>query len=157
MQQILFVCMGNICRSPLAEAAFAQHIAQRGLSGRLTVRSAGTVPNHQGERPDPRAVRVAMVAGYTRIEQIRARHLDGAMLADSDLVLVMDEQNLRETMRRTPPAHQHKVHLLLPYAGVTTRAEVPDPYYGNVQGFENVLALCEASVEGVLARLMPQR
>lgn len=75
------------------------------------------------------------------------------MLSDSDLVLVMDEQNLRDTLRKCPPGQAHKVHLLLAYAGMTAETHVPDPYYGNAKGFERVLALCEASVEGVLARL----
>ncbi len=153
MHRILFVCMGNLCRSPLAEAVFAHHLALRGWGGRVSVSSAGTSSRHQGEKADPRAARLALEKGYERLQSFRARAITEEMVAHSDLILAMDASNLQSLRQKFAPAHHGKMHLLLAYANSGTATEIPDPYYGNIQGFEQVMRLCEHSVPGVLKRL----
>jgi protein-tyrosine phosphatase len=153
MHHILFVCMGNLCRSPMAEAIFAHQLALRGWGNKVSVSSAGTSSRHQGEKADPRAARLALAKGYDRISAFRAKAVNEALVASSDLILAMDEHNLRALQQKFPATQHSKMHLLLDYAGTGQAREIPDPYYGTIQGFENVMALCEASVEGVLRRL----
>ena len=98
-------------------------------------------------------MKVATARGYDRIRANRARFITESMVANADIVLTMDSHNLRELKRRFRPQYHGKMHMLLPYAGVTTAAEVPDPYFGSEQGFINVLTLLEASTEGVLKRV----
>lgn len=153
MIQVLVVCMGNICRSPLAASALEAEILRSGLAGRIAVDSAGTYAGHRGERADPRAVAVASARGYERIHRERARRVCEQDFAGFDLLLAMDQDNLDNLRQQCPPAHAHKLHLFLEFAGEGVGAEVPDPYYGNAAGFERVMALCEAGARGVLRRL----
>ena len=145
--------MGNICRSPLAASALQAQLTQRGLTRRVAVDSAGTYAGHQGEKPDPRAVAVASARGYQQIHRERARRVRKKDFARFDLLLAMDGDNLIHLKNQCPQEHAHKLHLFLEFAGEGSGAEVPDPYYGNAEGFERVMALCETGVHGVLRRL----
>lgn len=155
MTRILVVCMGNICRSPLASSALHAVLAQRQLLHRFEVDSAGTYGGHQGEKPDPRAVAVAQARGYAQISRERARRVTEQDFQRFDLILAMDRDNLTNLQHQCPTEHRHKLHLFLEYAGVGGVAEVPDPYYGNAAGFEHVMQLCEAGARGLLDRLAP--
>jgi protein-tyrosine phosphatase len=153
MFRILVVCMGNICRSPMASSVMHAEIARRQLANVVEVESAGTYAGHQGEKPDRRAVTLAMARGYPQIERERARRVRDDDFERFDLILAMDIDNLENLRFKCPPEHQHKLHLFLEYAGIEDRREVPDPYYGNAQGFEVVLGLCEQGSDGVLSRV----
>lgn len=154
MIRILVVCMGNICRSPTASAVLQGEVLRRGLAQVVQIDSAGTYAGHQGEKADPRAVQVATAAGYEHIHQERARRVREQDFEHCDLILAMDRDNLANLADDCPPLYRHKLHLFLDYAGVEAGGEVPDPYYGNLAGFERVLALCEAGARGVLDRLL---
>lgn len=153
MQQVLVVCMGNICRSPLASAVLQAELARRGLQAAVGVDSAGVYDGHEGERADGRARRLARERGYEAIEAERARGVRDEDFARFDLILAMDRSNLRGLQQRCPPEHLHKLHLYLAYAGLGER-EVPDPYYGPIEGFELVLGLCEQASGKLLDRLL---
>lgn len=155
MIRILFVCMGNICRSPLAASALQAQIVRQGLKRVLAVDSAGTYAGHAGEKPDPRAVAVATARGYEHIRRERSRRVTGKDFERFDLLLAMDRNNLANLQQQCPPEHAHKLHLFLAFAGEGEGAEVPDPYYGNAVGFERVMVLCEVGAHGVLRRLVP--
>lgn len=154
MVRILVVCMGNICRSPLACSALQALLAQRRLTHAFEVDSAGTYGGHQGEKPDRRAVAVATARGYSHITRERARRVVPKDFERFDLVLAMDRNNLASLQRLCPAEQQHKLHLFLEYADVVGVSEVPDPYYGNDEGFERVMQLCEQGARGVLDRLL---
>lgn len=153
MVRILFVCMGNICRSPMAASALQAQVVQRGLTRQVAVDSAGTYAGHAGEKADPRAVAVASARGYEQIRRERARRVTDKDFERFDLLLAMDRDNLMHLQHQCPPELAHKLHLFLAYAGEGEAAEVPDPYYGNAAGFERVMALCETGVHGLLRRL----
>lgn len=156
MTRLLVVCLGNICRSPTASAVLQGEAQRRGLSHAVQVDSAGTYGGHKGEKADPRAVQVALSAGYEQIRQERARRVQVQDFEQFDLILAMDRDNLMNLQLLCPPEHGHKLHLFLDYAGVEPGGEVPDPYYGNRAGFERVLGLCEAGARGVFDRLFPR-
>ena len=151
--KILFVCMGNICRSPTAEAVFRGKAAAAGLGARVAVDSAGTHGFHAGDPPDRRAQQAAARRGYD-MSQLRGRAVAAADFEQYDLLLAMDDENLELLRARCPEAHADKVRLLLSFATQPgTRRDVPDPYYGNAQGFENVLDLIEDAADGLLAHV----
>ena len=152
MQEILVVCMGNICRSPMASAVLQAEVERRGLQGRVAVESAGVYGGHAGERADSRARQLAKARGYAAIETERARAVSEEDFERFDAILAMDEGNLAQLRRRCPPAQAHKLHLFLDYAGLGFE-EVPDPYYGPLQGFENVMVMCERAAPRVIERL----
>lgn len=154
MFKILLVCMGNICRSPMAASVMHAEVARRQLADRVALDSAGTLGAHQGEKADRRAVALAQAKGYEHILHERARQVTDDDFERFDLVLAMDRDNLTQLRRVCPAEHRHKLHLFLEYAGVEERSEVPDPYYGNAAGFEAVLKLCEQGVDGVLRRVV---
>ncbi len=149
--QVLFVCMGNICRSPIAEGV-TRSLAQRaGLAARIEFASAGTHGHyHKGEPPDPRARRVAARRGYD-LSGIRARIVVEADFARYDRILAMDESNLSLLESICPEDERGKLGLFLAYAPELGLYEVPDPYYGAESGFERVLDLCERAANGLLA------
>ena len=149
MNRIVFVCTGNICRSPLAEGIVRSHLAREGLA--VTVDSAGTERYHLGEPPDPRAIAVARERGVD-IAGLRARQVCAADLEDSDLVLVADRSHLAAIERRLPPGRA-QVSLLLEWCGIERGGEVPDPYYGGPRDFEQVYELLDCASEGLLRRL----
>lgn len=137
----------------MAASVLHAQIAKRQLARSVEVDSAGTYAGHQGEKPDSRAIALALARGYPQIERDRARRVRDEDFERFDLILAMDEDNLDNLKARCPPKHRHKLHLFLAYAGVEGRREVPDPYYGNAQGFEVVMGLCEQGSEGVLRRV----
>ncbi len=145
-RSVLFVCTGNICRSPTAEGVLRKLAAERGLA--LRVESAGTHDYHAGEPPDERARHHAMRRGYDLSAQ-RARHLRGRDFAEFDLVVAMDRGHLRILASRCPDEHREKLRLLI--AG----QDVPDPYYGGPEGFERVLDLVEAACGALIEEILP--
>ena len=139
--RLLFVCTGNICRSPTAEGVMRSLVEARGLGDEVEVDSAGTSGYHVGDAPDRRAAAAASRRGYELSG--RARRVTAADFADFDLLLALDDEHLQALRRMAPPGTEHKVRRL---AGV----EVPDPYYGGAQGFEDVLDLVETACADLL-------
>jgi protein-tyrosine phosphatase len=147
---ILFVCMGNICRSPTAEGVFRARAEAAGLE--LHIDSAGTHAYHIGDAPDPRSTRHAAARGYDLSTQ-RARKVAPEDFARFDYVLAMDEDNLEILRRACPPEHRHKVRLFMEFATRSGSKVVPDPYYGGPNGFDTVLDYIEDAADGLLAAL----
>lgn len=152
---VLFVCMGNICRSPTAHGVLRHKVAARGLAERIRVDSAGTHNYHPGEPPDPRSLTHARRRGYD-FGDLRARQLLEADFARADLILVMDWDNLALVQALCPPYAGHKVRRLTEFCRQHDATVVPDPYYGGGAGFEAVLDLVEDACEGVLLHLERQ-
>ncbi|OQX39362.1 MAG: phosphotyrosine protein phosphatase [Oceanospirillales bacterium LUC14_002_19_P2] len=152
--RILFVCLGNICRSPTAQVVFERVVEQAGLSDQITVDSAGTSACHAGETPDKRAIDAASHRGY-RMSHIRSRQVRAEDFDRFDLVLAMDKANLQALLSCCPASSQYKVRLFLDYEG-SVQAEVPDPYYGGKDGFETVLDLIEEASQALLSSLKPR-
>jgi len=150
--KVVFVCLGNICRSPTAEGAFRALVEREGLAGRIAVDSAGTGAWHLGEAPDPRAQAAARRRGVD-ISGIRARKATKADFGAFDYVLAMDRDNLAALKKLCPPGEEHRLGLLLDYAPEAATRDVPDPYYGGGQGFERVLDLIETASRGLLAHI----
>ena len=146
---VLFVCMGNICRSPTAEGVFARKAQDRGLMGRLRVDSAGTHNDHPGSPPDERSQRHALERGYD-LSALRARQIDAADFLQHELILVMDWDNLALTEDVCPALHRRKIRRLTEFCRRHEAQVVPDPYYGGSRGFEEVLDLIEDACEGLL-------
>lgn len=152
MKRVLFVCTGNICRSPTAEGV-ARHVIRRsGLEGLIEVESAGTHGYHVGEAPDPRTCKTAQKRGYD-LSALRARRIDARDFEVFDLVLAMDAGHLEILQRLCPATHRSKLGLFMDYARRHKMDEVPDPYYGGPHGFDLVLDYCEDAVEGLLETL----
>jgi protein-tyrosine phosphatase len=147
--RVLFVCTGNICRSPIAEGVFRQMVADRGLEARITADSAGTQDYHVGEAPDRRACAAARARGVD-IGGLRARAIEAADFRHFDYILVMEEGHQRELRNLCPAAARARPRLLLEFAPQLKAQEVPDPYYGGSDGFEFVLDLAEAAARGLL-------
>jgi protein-tyrosine phosphatase len=141
--RILFVCMGNICRSPTAEGVMRHLLAERGLDGEIEVESAGTGGWHAGDPPDARATATARARGITL--EGAARQVTPEDFADFDLLVAMDRDNLRDLRAIAPPGAEEKIRLLL-----HPERDVPDPYYGGPRGFEEVLDLVEAGCARLL-------
>ncbi|WP_239116182.1 low molecular weight protein-tyrosine-phosphatase [Planotetraspora kaengkrachanensis] len=149
MKRICLVCMGNICRSPMAEVVLRRTLEERGLD--VLVDSAGTGGWHAGEPMDERALATLAEHGYDG-DAHRARQFDPAWFAERDLVLVMDRDNLRAVRRMAPPGAD--VRLFRSFdPDAPDGAEVPDPYYGGKQGFTDVLVMVEAASEGLAKHL----
>lgn len=153
--KVLFVCMGNICRSPTGQGVFEHLIEQAGLSDQVEVDSAGTHAYHTGEPPDNRASRTALKRGISLDGQC-ARRVSGDDFERFDYVLAMDSNNLRDLMSICPDEHRHKVKLLLSYADGLSTEDVPDPYYGGTTGFERVLDMVEEGARGLLHEIQKQ-
>lgn len=149
--RVLMVCLGNICRSPTAEAVFRQHVTAAGLGGLIDVDSAGTSDWHQGEPPDPRSMRAAADRLYD-LSQLRARQVQARDFEDFDYILAMDRQNLAHLEELCPVACQDKLGLFLAY-GNTGWHEVPDPYNAGREGFELVLDLVESACAGLVQEI----
>lgn len=150
-KKLLFVCLGNICRSPTAHAVFRHKAAAARL--KVEVESAGTSASHKGEQPDPRSVRVAQALGY-QFNGIRSRPVKTTDFEYYDLILAMDRQNLRDLQQRCPAEFSHKLVLFMSYHPAFSQwPEVPDPYYGGNKGFDIVLQLIEEGCEHLLASL----
>ncbi len=150
--RILFVCLGNICRSPTAEGVLRVLAAREAPELTIEVDSAGTAGYHLGEPPDPRTRAAAARRGYD-LEGLRARILEPGDFQHFDLILAMDRENLRVLRRRAPAQAQERVRLFLEFASEAAPEDVPDPYYGGPNGFEEVLDLVEAASRGLLTHL----
>ncbi len=150
MIRVLFVCLGNICRSPTAQGVFEALLEREGLSGQISVDSAGTGGWHRGALPDKRATEAAALRGIDLSRQ-RARKVTRDDFANFDYILAMDSNNLVALQKLAPPEHKAKLCLFLDYAPHASTREVPDPYYGGAHGFEHVLDLVEEAAEGLLA------
>ena len=150
--RVLFVCMGNICRSPTAEAVFRHLLASEGGGLEVVVDSAGTHAYHVGEPPDGRSMEAARRRGIV-MDDLRVRRVSEDDFAAFDLVLAMDDDNLALLRRMAPSEYRERIKLFLDFAPQAGRREVPDPYYGGENGFEDVLDLVEAGARGLLAAL----
>lgn len=146
--RVLFVCLGNICRSPTAEGMFRRHLEEAGLADRVEVDSCGIGDWHVGKAPDPRARTAAAARGLDLGDQ-RARRLENTDFVRFDYLLAMDHDNLAALEARRPVDAEAHLGLFLAFAGLPDRA-VPDPYYGGERGFEEVLDLVEAASRGLL-------
>jgi len=149
---VLFVCTGNICRSPTAEAIFRKLAEDAGMAGAVIADSAGTHAYHVGEPPDLRAQAAAAKRGYD-LSALRARRIEGADLKRSDLILAMDQDHYAILARMAGSSAGHKLKMMMSYARRFEEREVPDPYYGGPQGFERVLDLLEDAASGLLESL----
>lgn len=152
MVKVLFVCMGNICRSPTAEGVF-RHLAKKsGVDNQLTIDSAGTIAYHEGDTPDGRSQAKAREHGID-LSHIRARQVRPEDFATFDFIVAMDPQNFRELTRNCPQKHAQKLCMMTDFAPQLGERSVPDPYYGDGDGFEHVFQIVKASCEGLLAHL----
>jgi len=141
-KSILFVCMGNICRSPAAEIIFRHQAREAGIEDQLHIDSAGTISYHAGNPPDPRMSETLRQRGYT--VKGRARQVQAADLERFDLILTMDEDNLAEVRSLDPSGHKHaKIRPFVDYLTEHEAPRIPDPYYGGQKGFETVIELLE--------------
>ncbi len=156
MPSVLFVCLGNICRSPTAEAVFRHQAMKAGLEIRID--SAGTSAAHQGERPDPRSMAAGQRRGYDFSGQY-SRQVTAADFGDFDYILAMDSQNLYNLKQLQPANSRASVQLFLDFAKVPNKysdtykgahTDIPDPYYGGARGFDRVLDLVEAASHGLI-------
>lgn len=150
--RVLFVCLGNICRSPTAEAVFRQLLTRSNTELEVEVDSAGIGDWHIGEPPDRRAQAAARRRGLD-MSALRARQIVHEDFALFDLILAMDRQNLTELRRRAPAQYRERVKLFLEFAPELEAHDVPDPYYGGEAGFEEVLDLAEQAARGLLRHL----
>lgn len=150
--KILFVCLGNICRSPTAEAVFRAVAARDAPDLTIEVDSAGTAGYHIGSPPDPRTIAAAHRRGYD-MSPLRARVVEPSDFELYDLILAMDRENLSALHQRAPAHTRERVRLFLEFAADAGVTEVPDPYYGGPNGFEEVLDLIEAASNGLLQHL----
>lgn len=146
--KVLFVCLGNICRSPTAEGVFRRYVEQAGLSEKITIDSAGTADWHIGKAPDPRTQAAAAVRGYD-LSTLRGRQAVPADFAEFDLILAMDNSNLSNLQAMQPADGKAELALYLPRFGIRPD-EVPDPYYGGEDGFEMVLDMLEQASQVLL-------
>ena len=146
---ILFLCMGNICRSPTAHGVFRDLVHSRGLHQQIRIDSAGTHNYHPGSPPDLRSQKHAIKRGYD-LSDLKARQIRELDYEQHDLLLAMDWDNLSLAQQDCPPEHQRKLRRLTEFCKNSQAAVVPDPYYGGDAGFEHVLDLIEDACEGLL-------
>jgi len=151
-QSILFVCLGNICRSPTAEAVFRARAARAGLADRLEIDSAGTGDWHVGQPPDRRAIVAAATRGYD-LASLRARQVAADDFHRFSWILAMDRANLRDLSALRPRAFAGHLGLFLDVAPELDVQEVPDPYYGAADGFDRVLDLIEVASDALIERV----
>lgn len=151
MVKVLFVCLGNICRSPTAEGVFRALLAREALETRVQVDSAGTAAYHVGSPPDQRAREAALRRGID-LSAIRGRRAETSDIETYDYILAMDREN-HENLLAIAGDHGHKVRLFMEFSQSFDETEVPDPYYGGPNGFERVLDMIEDASEGLLREL----
>jgi len=147
--KILFVCTGNICRSPTAEGVMRHLVQNANLEPMIEIDSAGTSSYHVGEAPDERSQAAAMNRGID-ISKLRARTVKIEDFAYYDYILAVDKENYAILQKSCPKAYANKLGLLMDYAPQLKQREVPDPYYGGTRGFDNVLDLINAAAQGLL-------
>ncbi|HNC27166.1 MAG TPA: low molecular weight protein-tyrosine-phosphatase [Accumulibacter sp.] len=155
MIKVLFVCMGNICRSPTAEGVFRHLLRQKNLEDKVEVDSAGTHGYHVGEAPDQRTQRAAASRSYD-LSDMRARKVAAQDLDYFDLILAMDQNNLDALKRICPPDKHERLGLFMSYSKNFDDDEVPDPYYGLGHGFDLVLDMIEDAASGLLEGIEQQ-
>jgi protein-tyrosine phosphatase len=154
--RVLFVCLGNICRSPTAHGVFENILEQRGMAHAVEVDSCGTGDWHVGGAPDSRSAAEASKRGYD-LSQLRARQVQAADFTRFDYILAMDHLNLADLQAMCPKNYSGHLGLFLPFAEESVTEEVPDPYYGGADGFSHVLDLVEAASEGLLRQISNQQ
>lgn len=155
MVKVLFVCLGNICRSPTADGIFQNLVASAGLAKRISVDSAGTAGWHQGRAPDPRTVAAASRRGFD-LSSLRARQVKAADFDEFDYILAMDEENLADLALLRPHDFSGHLGLFLEFSQQQAYSAVPDPYHGGAEGFELVLDLIEEASRGLLQTIRTQ-
>ena len=151
MVKVLFICLGNICRSPTGEGVFGALVEREGLNNSISVDSAGTAACHAGSSPDSRSQAAARRRGIDMSHQC-ARQVHGDDFVKFDYLLAMDSRNYADLMRICPDGNEHKIHLMLDFAKDNSPGDVPDPYYSD-DGFEVVLDLIEDASRGLLAHI----
>lgn len=151
---VMFVCLGNICRSPSAHGVFRERVSQAGLAGRIHIESSGTGDWHIGKAPDRRASAAASARGID-IGDLRAQQVTAADLQRFDYVLAMDRENLAalEALATSTPGVRAQIALFGSYSEAYRDAPVPDPYFGGDQGFEQVLDMIEDAAQGLLPEI----
>ena len=147
VKSVLMVCMGNICRSPTAEAVFRHKAKEQGIE--LVIDSAGTIGSHAKEKPDHRAIKAGEARGYS-FKGLKARKVSEDDFEKFDLILAMDDDNLAYLLRKAPEHRKYKIKLFLEFSENFEDTEVPDPYYGGAGGFKYVLDLVEDASDGLL-------
>jgi protein-tyrosine phosphatase len=150
--RVLFVCLGNICRSPTAHGVFVAKVNQAGLSEKISVDSAGTGDWHLGHAPDKRSTATAKRRNYD-LSALRSRLVTSADFTQFDYVLAMDNSNLSDLQKMCPTDYNGQLALFLSYTDSYNDTEVPDPYYGDGDGFNLVLDMVEAASDGLLAEI----
>ncbi len=150
---VIFVCMGNICRSPTAEAVFRDYVEKAGLLESIHIDSAGTHSYHIGESPDARTQHAARRRGYD-MSKLRGRQVEAEDFLRFDYVLAMDEANLANLRQLRPSGAQSHLGLFLEFAERHREREVPDPYFGGADGFERVLDMVEDAANGLLQHIL---
>lgn len=154
MKKVLFVCLGNICRSPAAEGIFRHLVREEALTDRIEIDSAGTGGWHEGESPDPRMIQHASKRGYDLSDLIARQLKAPGDLRHFDYILTMDRSNLRNVRALDPKSeHHHKIKPLVSFCRVHEVEEVPDPYYKGDEGFEQVLDLLEDACQELLRHI----
>lgn len=149
---VLFVCLGNICRSPTAHAVFRKQVAEAGLSESIQIDSAGTAAYHVGKHPDMRSMETARNRGIEMMD-LRARKVDFGDFYEYDYILAMDDENYYNLKEMALPEHHAKIQMFLEFTDEFNETEVPDPYYGGAQGFEHVFDLVESASQGLLKHI----
>jgi protein-tyrosine phosphatase len=150
---LLFVCMGNICRSPTAQGVFRNLVEKQGLSDYIATDSAGTIDYHAGSKPDRRARETALKRGLD-LSDLRARIVKSEDFERFDYVVAMDRANYADLQALCPPGREERLHLFLDFAPLQPVREVPDPYYGGPAGFDRVFDLVEEASRGLLERIV---
>lgn len=154
--KVLFVCLGNICRSPTAEGIFRKVVTDARMHDQILIDSAGTGGWHIGKAPDTRTISAAKVRGYD-LSPLRARQVSVADFDEFDFILAMDNANLSDLKLMAPSHYQGHLGLFLDFAQRSPHREVPDPYYGEAEGFNLVLDLIEDAASGLLLQLQQRR
>jgi len=154
--KVLFVCLGNICRSPTAEGVFQKLVVDAGLGKRIHIDSAGTANWHQGRAPDPRTVAAANRRGID-LSVLRARAVKASDFYEFDYILAMDKNNLADLELIKPHDYTGHLGLFLDFGSQSTYLEVPDPYHGGSEGFETVLDLVEDAAKGLFASIQENK
>ena len=154
--RVLFVCMGNICRSPMAEGMFRKAVREAGLEDHVEIDSAGTHAYHVGSPPDPRAQQAIRRRGVD-ISDLRGRKVTDADFERFDYILPMDGDNSDRLVERAPAQHRGKIRRLLSFSRKFPNLDVVDPYYGGPQGFEENLDMIEDAVQGLIRDIQARR
>lgn len=152
MVRVLFVCLGNICRSPTAEGVFRKLVAEANLAAQIAADSAGTHAYHIGDPPDRRAQQAAARRGID-LSGLRGRQATHRDFTEFDYVLAMDEENFANLRAICPGGQEHKLRLFLEFAPARREREVPDPYFGGEAGFDRVLDMIEEAAQGLIEHI----